>query len=79
MSDRQTSIPLDRYDPWPVRIVLLFIGLIGVGSVVGITLAILHEKDVQGFFTLPAVAITALSMAISRRPPWTARDKTSKE
>ena len=62
---------LDRYDPWPLRIVLIAIGAIGLGSVIGITLLIWHGKDVQGFFTLPGIAITALSMAVSRRPPWT--------
>lgn len=73
----ETALPLDRYDPWPLRIVLIGISLIGVGSIIGITVAILYEKDVQGFFTLPGIAITALSMAVSRRPPWSARDRNN--
>ena len=71
--NNERALPLDRYDPWTARLVIIFLGLIGFAAVVAICILSVADKDTQGFFAIPIAAITTLSMLNSRRPPWTAR------
>lgn len=69
---RPGSIPLHEHDPWPLRLVIFFLGATLLLSTASITWLLSDGHDVTGFFAVPVGITVSLPMLLSRRPPWTA-------